>query len=598
MPQRKSTTAPVPSPAMIPGSQSHSGKSASFSTPIALDRDTFMRQLIAGLGHLNEGILGSDVAGGYIMNVGLSMGAAIEAEYKRFWGITDRPFTLDEYAHVIVDLKQKIQGNFSLVSKAPEKVVVRTTSCPFDAFVRQSPSLCFMTSSVFGGIAARNFGYAKVVLHKRIALGDDGCYVTIHLRRTPEAEAAVGKEYYPDVERASPDIAEQLRLMESVRALHRELGQVHSRWDEVVRGAADAIVVADGEGVVHFANARWRDLLGIEGEELIGGDILRIVHPDDHKTMLAARQQVLNGTRVATKSVRLLRRDGQVREAVVSMGPVRADTGDITGILGIVHDVTEEREAARLKDDFLNAASHELRTPVTTIRVLSEILLRMVERGDPLDPQELARRLRTIHRQTDRLTMLGTDLLDAARLRQGKLAVRREPVVLGTLVAEVVTRARNDLLPGDQHTLSFQTPAAEVIVAVERPRIEQILTNLIENAAKYSPDGGEIALAVAVNPGTAAGDAGTARVTVSDAGIGIPAAEVGKLFAPFYRASNATGGHFSGLGLGLYLCKAAAEAHGGDLAVESVEGGGSTFTLTLPLYSPDRDGGETGERDE
>lgn len=164
-----------------------------FETPVALDRDRFMRGLVASLGHLNEGLLGSDVAGAYIMNVGLSMGAAIEREYKRYWGI-ERPFTLDEYAHVIVDLKQTIDGNFSHVSTSPEKVVVRTTSCPFEEFVRQSPSLCFMTSSVFGGIAARNFGYAKVVLHQRIAPGDLGCHVTVSLQRTPEAQAAIGRD--------------------------------------------------------------------------------------------------------------------------------------------------------------------------------------------------------------------------------------------------------------------------------------------------------------------------------------------------------------------------------------------------------------------
>src|ERR1051326_2245535 len=128
-----------------------------FHTPIPLDRDVFMRHLVTSLGFLNESILGSDLAGAYVMNVGLSMGAAIEAQYKQYWGL-ERPFTLEEYAHVIVDLKRKIQGNFSLVSQDPAKVVVRTTSCPFDALVRQSPSLCFMTSSVFGGIAARNFG--------------------------------------------------------------------------------------------------------------------------------------------------------------------------------------------------------------------------------------------------------------------------------------------------------------------------------------------------------------------------------------------------------------------------------------------------------
>jgi hypothetical protein len=199
-----------------------------FLTPIVLDRDLFMRRLIAALGYLNEGILGSDLTGAYILNVGLSMGAAIEEEYKRFWGI-DRCLTLDEYAHVIVDLKQKIQGNFSLVSKDAFKVVVRTTSCPFDTLVRQSPSLCFMTSSVFGGIAARNFGYAKVVLHQRIALGDPGCYVTIHLQRTPEAQMALGKEYVPDLDQGSPDIAEQLHLMEQVQHLRKQLGESTSR---------------------------------------------------------------------------------------------------------------------------------------------------------------------------------------------------------------------------------------------------------------------------------------------------------------------------------------------------------------------------------
>ncbi|MDQ4076628.1 MAG: PAS domain S-box protein, partial [Chloroflexota bacterium] len=393
-----------------------------FVTPIDLDRDTFMRQLISSLGHLNEAILGSDIAGAYIMNVGLSMGAAIEQEYKRFWQI-DRPLTVDEYAHVIVDLKQKIKGNFSLVSKAHDRVVVRTTSCPFDDFVRRAPSLCFMTSSVFGGIAARNFGYAKVALHKRIALGDPGCYVTVYLQRTPEAEQAIGKEYFPNVDQASPDIAEQFRLMDSVSQLRQQLGETSSRWEELVRSAAEAICVIAPDHTIYFANARWRDLLGIEGGELVGTSMERLAHPEMQAEVRETIQQVLKGQRVTGLCWQLCHRDGTWRDALVSAGPVRDERGEVTGALAILHDITQEREAQRLKDDFLSTASHELRTPVTTIKAMTDLLLRKIEKDDTIQPAELTRRLEAIRREADRLAFLGVDLLDAARLQRGKPAM-------------------------------------------------------------------------------------------------------------------------------------------------------------------------------
>ncbi len=560
-----------------------SGESAgatTFTTPIALDRDAFMRRLIASLGHLNEAILGSDVAGAYIMNVGLSMGAAIEAEYKRFWGI-DRPLTLDEYAHVIVDLKRKIQGNFSLVSKSPEKVVVRTTSCPFDAFVRESPSLCFMTSSVFGGIAARNFGWAKVVLHQRIALGDPGCYVSVYLQRTPEALAAVGREYAPDVDQASPDIAEQLRLMDRVHRLRRELIETTSRWEELVRGAAEAVAVVGTDDRVSFANARWRDLIGVEGGELVGGSLGRIVHPEDQGRAADAVARALQGERILGVEWRLHHRDGRWRTALASLGPIRDEAGHIVGAVAIVRDVTAEREAQRLKDEFVSTASHELRTPVATIKALSELLLRALDRGAPLPPDQLASRLELIRREADRLTLLATDLLDATRLQAGRFTLAPRPHDLREIVEASAARQRDLLLEGQDLRIVTRCPAEPVVVAVDRVRLEQVLANLLDNAVKYSPSGGTIEVDLAV-----AGD--RARIAVRDQGIGIPAAEVERLFSPFYRASNASTRHFGGLGFGLYVSLALVEAHGGTIDVESAEGAGSTFTVSLPLASSPR----------
>lgn len=543
-------------------------------TPIGLERDSFMRQLITSLGYLNESILGSDVAGGYIMNVGLSMGAAIEKMYKEYWGI-DRPFTLDEYAHVIVDLKQKIKGNFSLVSKEPTRVVVRTTSCPFDELVQRSPSLCFMTSSVFGGIAARNFGYAKVVLHKRIALGDPGCYVSVFLEPTEEASKGIGKEYFPDSAEARPDIAGQLRLMDSVSRLRKQLGESSSRWEELVRGAAEAIAVLDNDQRVLFANARWRELLGVEGDEIVGSTLVQLAHEDQRSIIQEHLQSVRESTRFSGKTWQFRHRDGSYRDVLVSAGPLRDERGQVTGALIILHDVTEATTAQRLKDEFLATASHELRTPVTTIRAMTDLLLQTIERDGTIEPGKLAQRLQLIRRESDRLALLGVDLLDASRLQRGKLPMQLELHDLNEIV-QVCIEQQNDRIEATRHLqIHYHSELSPALVYVERPRIEQVLTSLLENAVKYSPNDQDITVRVG-------GGKRGVWVSVLDQGIGIPLAELPRLFTPFYRASNATSKNFAGLGLGLYLSRGIVEAHEGIIEVQSEEGQGTTFTVILP----------------
>jgi PAS domain S-box-containing protein len=527
--------------------------------PIALDRDRFMRQLIASLGHLNEGILGSTVTGAYIMNVGLSMGAAIEAEYKRAWGI-DRPFTVDEYAHVIVDLKQRIQGDFSLVSAAPAKVVVRTTSCPFDEFVRQSPSLCFMTSSVFGGIA--------------------GCYVSVFLRRTPEAEASFGREYLPDVDQASPDIVEQLRLMQSIQTLRRRLSETAARWEELVETSAEAVLLLGPDGTITFANARWRDLLGVEGGELIGLPLARLARAGDEPAAAAAAAAALNGERVPARSLHLRRHDGGWCEAQLSLSPLRDEAGAVIGALVIARDVTEALAMQRLKDTLLTMASHELRTPLATIRGLTDVLLRTLDQRGAVDPAELTARLATIRRAADRLALLSADLVDVTRLQADRLTLRHEPVDLNALVAACVARQRDLLAARLDQAVSFalvvEGAAQPVRVRGDRARLEHVIDHLLENAVKYSPHGGEIAVRALVQGEHAV-------VSVADRGIGIAAADLGQLFTPFFRGSNSAIGQIGGLGLGLYLNRAIAEAHGGALIAHPRAGGGMIFTLSLPL---------------
>ena len=230
--------------------------------------------------------------------------------------------------------------------------------------------------------------------------------------------------------------------------------------------------------------------------------------------------------------------------------------------------VRAREEATRLKEDFLSAAAHDLKTPLTTVVAQAQFLERKATR-DPSAPSDLPG-LQRIVREAQRLSALVTDLLDAARMEQGRLVADREPMDLGTLVSSVATRQRQGA-----HRVDVDVRGA-VVGNYDGRRIEQLLENLIENASKYSPE------ATPVNVNVWQQD-GEARITIQDQGIGIPAADLPRIFERFSRASNVDDRKFHGMGLGLYICRGIVEEHGGRIWVESEIGNGSTFHVALPL---------------
>lgn len=237
----------------------------------------------------------------------------------------------------------------------------------------------------------------------------------------------------------------------------------------------------------------------------------------------------------------------------------------------LIDDVARMRareEATRLKEDFLSAAAHDLKTPLTTVVAQAEFLERKALR-DPAAPQDL-QGLQRIVRESKRLASLVTDLLDAARLEQGRLVAEREPVDLGTLVTEVIARQ-----PAGRHAVEVDVRGA-IVGTYDRRRIEQLVDNLLENARKYSPDPTPVCVTVWQHDGEA-------RISVSDHGIGIPAADLPGIFERFSRASNVDDRRFHGMGLGLYICRGIVEEHGGRIWAESQMGKGSTFHVALPL---------------
>jgi PAS domain S-box-containing protein len=235
---------------------------------------------------------------------------------------------------------------------------------------------------------------------------------------------------------------------------------------------------------------------------------------------------------------------------------------------------SEAQAAVRARDEFLSIASHELRTPVAGIKGYAQLLLRAQQRNR-LEGGRLTRSLRAIDDATDRLATLTQDLLDVSRIRLGQLPLRVQEINLDELVRRVTQRFIDHLPSSHEIVVDIRTQIPPI--QADADRLEQVLTNLLDNARKYSPDGGTIALAL-----WHVGE--EVVLSVSDSGIGLPPDAADAIFHPFGRALNATSQNLPGMGLGLYICRNIVERHGGHIVAESAgEGQGTTFTVTLPV---------------
>ena len=245
----------------------------------------------------------------------------------------------------------------------------------------------------------------------------------------------------------------------------------------------------------------------------------------------------------------------------------------------VVHqDVTALKETERLKDEFIGIAAHELRTPLAILKGFSQTLIVQTARGkgpELVDWQVEA--LQGIDQATLRLVELTEDLLDVTRLQAGRLEFHREPTNIVALIQRVMKRLQ---MTTDQHILSLHTPVEHLVVQVDPRRMEQVLSNLIGNAIKYSPEGGMIEVTIDEEAETK-----TVVLCIRDHGIGIPAQQQSLVFGRFARADNARAYGIGGTGLGLYLCRELVERQGGRIWFESVEGQGSSFFVSLPIAS-------------
>ena len=250
-------------------------------------------------------------------------------------------------------------------------------------------------------------------------------------------------------------------------------------------------------------------------------------------------------------------------------------------VLVVHQDVVALKEAEYLKDEFISLATHELRTPVTVIAGYTDMLLRRAARGKEhmLDEWQ-GNKLEEMKQATQQLTKLTEDLLDVTRVQAGQFQLQLNPADLIPLTRQIVDRLQATT---NRHRLFIQTSLPHLWATVDALRIEQILSNLLTNAIKYSPQGGPIEVTIWENAKTH-----EACFSVRDYGMGIPREQQAQIFGRFMRAENVRTAGITGTGLGLYLCRELVERHGGRICFESKEHAGSTFFFSLPCHAEAR----------
>lgn len=235
------------------------------------------------------------------------------------------------------------------------------------------------------------------------------------------------------------------------------------------------------------------------------------------------------------------------------------------------HARAEAEAAVRARDEFLSVAAHELKTPVTTLLASAQLMQRYAQRGTPLEPDRVRERFMLVGQQAARLSRLVSELLDISRLEARRIELECTPTDLGVLIQEV---ARSVHANPTMHQIQIHGPREPIIASVDPLRIEQVVTNLVDNAIRFSPYGGTIEIEVS------AGADGSVRLAVRDHGIGIPYEKRAGLFDRFYQAHGAD--HRSGMGLGLYICRQIVDLHRGAIDAEFPPDGGTRFVVNLP----------------
>jgi PAS domain S-box-containing protein len=369
--------------------------------------------------------------------------------------------------------------------------------------------------------------------------------------------------------------ADQAAIAVQNARLYQQVSTERERLDAIIENSGDGVMIINPYRIIQTWNKALVNLTGIPAAEAIGRPCYEVLNLRTRPgisvchTACPLVHPPADG-RLYAEGLHQ-RADGLAITLADNYSPQFNEEGQITQFIANVRDMTRLREAEELKQTLLSVISHELKTPVSIIKGYAGTLAR---EDANWDKATLAEGLAVIEEEADRLDHLINNLLEASRLQAGGVKLRLGFVDLSDMAKSTVEKLQTTT---DKHTFTLDFPEDFPPIQGDHERLQEVLTNLIGNAIKYSPDGGLIKVGGLVT------DANTVRLYVSDEGIGISPGDQEQIFDRFYRVDNGLTRQTPGTGLGLFLVKAVVEAHGGQVRVESTPGQGSVFWVELPI---------------
>ncbi len=427
------------------------------------------------------------------------------------------------------------------------------------------------------------------------------------LRKETAARATADNDWELDVE-ANGEIAEIAqnwnRMVETFRASYQRVVEarremeVHSRimlyekkqTEAILDGLSDGVMVLDTEGRVSFVNRECENLLSIDRGTAVGRISAEVVNDPPLRDFLAADEEREGVPSARNRKSRRraadleLTRNNTTRHIRVTHVPIADAPGKPSLSIITLRDITQEKLEERARQEFISSVAHELRAPLTAIKSYVEMLI-----DDEAKSPELQREFfNTINEEADRLARLINDMLSMSKIEVGNLVLNKSIVRTRKLVEDAVNGLRS-AAKSKSIELSANIPEDLPDMQADKELLRVVVTNLLGNGIKYTPDGGKVCLSAEVLETSGEGRSGRIlAMTVEDTGPGIPEDELDKIFEKFYRGRNTAGLKAPGNGLGLAIAKEIATLHGGDIRVTSTVGQGSRFTFLLPVVEPDR----------
>lgn len=356
--------------------------------------------------------------------------------------------------------------------------------------------------------------------------------------------------------------------------LIRQISSERAFLESVLDNLPEGVLITEGRDLrLSVVNRAARQLLGplppvgFGLGEWLGNGRFRDADGSDYTAETHPLARAAAGERILAQEMTARRDDGSEIALLANFAPVRDWQQQVVAAVAVVQDISWRRELDQERDDFLAVAAHELRSPLTAIRGQLQLTQRLS--GDL--PETLRQRLDMVIEQVDRMTEMATRLLDVSRMGFGHLPLECADVDLGEILRTVAERMAPRM---QSHELVVDLPDEPLIGWWDRARLDEVIVNLLDNAVRYSPNGGRISVLLR-------GEGNVALLRVSDQGIGIDHEMIPRLFQRYVRAAPSAD-RIPGVGLGLYICRTIVEAHGGRIAVESHPGQGATFSVWLP----------------